>query len=112
MLVKLKERRPMAELLYFLEIGERLAHQCASAQAALAPTHKMQYFLEGQAKQEAFHAKIFSTARLWIAPRHRYQRTTLKPFELYSALLTDALGRKNFFEQAQRQQLLLVRCFY
>lgn len=68
MLVKPEERQPLAELLYFLELGEQLAHEVAATQATIAPTTKMHRFLEGQARQEAFHATVFRTSRMWIAP--------------------------------------------
>ena len=107
MLVNHRERRPIVELLYFLELGERLAHKCATAQAAMAPTSKMRQFLEGQAKQEAFHATIFQTAGRWIAPRYRNRPTTLQPFEEYTTLLRDTLNRKDFFESILAEQVIL-----
>lgn len=56
MLVRPDERVPIARLLRFLEQGERLAHECAHAQAALAPQAGMRHFLLGQARQEYAHA--------------------------------------------------------
>ena len=53
MLVRPDERVPIARLLTFLEYGERLAHDCAKAQAALAPEQGMQRFLTNQARQES-----------------------------------------------------------
>ena len=107
MLVNHQERRPIVELLYFLEIGERLAHKCAAAQAAMAPTSKMRQFLEGQAKQEALHATIFQTAGRWIAPRYRNRPSTLQPFEEYTTLLIDTLKRKDFYESILAEQVIL-----
>ena len=51
MLVRPDERVPLARLLQFLEHGERLAHDCARAQAALAPDAGARRFLAGQARQ-------------------------------------------------------------
>lgn len=107
MLVKSEERQPMVELLYFLEIGERLAHTCATAQSALAPTAKMGQFLAGQAKQEAFHATVFRTAGMWIEPRHRHRTRNLQPFEEYTSLLNDALNRHDFYESILAEQVIL-----
>ncbi len=107
MLVQPEERQPMAELLYFLEHGEKLAHQCAAMQARIAPTTPMSQFLEGQAKQEASHAIVFRTFRLWIAPRHRRTFHQNEPFEEYTALLMAALDRKDFFESILAEQIIL-----
>ena len=70
MLVYPEERVPIARLLTFLEQGERLAHDCARAQAGLARDGKMRRFLLGQARQEAVHAIVFQGAITWLAPRH------------------------------------------
>ena len=70
MLVKPDERVPLARLLKFIELGEQVAHDCAQAQAALAPEPGMQKFFSGQARQEKFHAMSFTWAIGWLAPRH------------------------------------------
>ena len=62
MLVRPDERVPIARLLTFLEYGERLAHDCAKAQAALAPDQGMQRFLASQARQESAHAWVVQGA--------------------------------------------------
>ena len=53
MLVHHDEKVPIARLLTFLEHGERLANECAKAQAALAPDAGSRRFLLSQARQEA-----------------------------------------------------------
>lgn len=107
MLVTTEERQPLAELLYFLELGEQLAHRCAKTQAELAPTTKMRRFLESQARQEAFHSTVFCSARLWIAPLHRPHLTKFEPLEEYEALMTSALDRKDFWESILAEQVIL-----
>ena len=51
MLVRHDEKVPIARLLTFLEHGERLANECAKAQAALAPDSGSRRFLLSQARQ-------------------------------------------------------------
>lgn len=52
MLVSHDEREPIARLLTFLEYGERMAHECAKAQAALAEDSGTRRFLLSQANQK------------------------------------------------------------
>ena len=49
MLLSPDERIPLARLMTFMEHAERLAHDCASAQATLAPEAGMRRFLRAQA---------------------------------------------------------------
>ncbi len=70
MLIDPHERVTLAHLLRFLELSERLAHDCALAQAALAPEPGMRRFLLTQARQEAFHAAAFQSVTSWLVPRH------------------------------------------
>lgn len=107
MLVKPEERQPLAELLYFLELGEQMAQECAAKQATIAPTDKMRRFLEGQARQEAFHATVFRTSRMWIAPLYPHPRKFNEPFEEYTAVMMAALHRKDFFESILAEQVIL-----
>lgn len=57
-----EERTPIARLLTFLELGERLAHRCAGRQALLALDSGSRRFLVGQARQEDGHALVFQGA--------------------------------------------------
>ncbi len=107
MLVRPDERRPLAELLRFLELGERLAHHCAAAQARLAPTPKMRRFLTSQARQEAFHATVFSQAALWIDPRHHTHAEPYTPLTEYERLILNALDRNDFLETIVAEQVIL-----
>jgi 1,2-phenylacetyl-CoA epoxidase catalytic subunit len=106
MLVRPDERVPIARLLTFLEHGERLAHDCASAQAALAP-EKQQRFLASQARQEAGHAWVFQGAIAWLAPKHLGDSPFLPALERYRTLLDAALQRGDFAETLMAEQIIL-----
>lgn len=107
MLVRPNERVPIARLLRFLEQGELLAHECAHAQAALAPETGMRRFLLGQARQEYVHASVFHTAVAWLAPRHLGACPVLPSLERYRARLVDAISRGSFFETVLAEQIIL-----
>jgi hypothetical protein len=107
MLVKPDERVPMARLLTLIERGERLAHDCAQAQAALAPEAGMRTFLLGQARQEGFHAVSFKWAIGWLAPRHVGNVPFLQPFDQYAKRLHAALQRDDFAESLLAEQIIL-----
>ena len=107
MLVHPDERVPLARLLQFLEHGERLAHDCAHAQAALAPDAGARCFLAGQARQEALHAAVFQGAVLWLAPRHLGVCPVLPPLERYRALVEEAIGERRFAETLLAGQIIL-----
>jgi hypothetical protein len=108
MLVYPAERTPIARLLQFLEYGERLAHDCASAQALLmADSPKLARFLRGQAWQEAAHARIFQAAIFWLAPRSVGGCPALPPLERYRTLLKDAIERHDLIESLLAEQVIL-----
>ena len=107
MLVRPDERVPIARLLTFLEYGERLAHDCARAQAALAPEQGMQRFLASQARQESAHAWVFQGAVAWLAPKHLGDSPFLPALEQYRALLEYALQRGDLAETLMAEQLIL-----
>lgn len=107
MLVTPSERVPIARLLTFLEHGERLAHDCARAQASLAPDRRMGRFLTAQARQEAMHALVFQGAIAWLAPRHLGDTPFLPALEQYRQLLEGALRRRDFLETLLAEQIIL-----
>lgn len=107
MLVHPDERVPIARLLTFLEYGEHLAHDCARAQAELAPEQGMQRFLLSQARQEAAHAWVFQGAIAWLAPKHLGDSPCLPALEQYRTLLEDALQRRDFSETLMAEQIIL-----
>ena len=83
MLVRHDEKVPIARLLTFLEHGERLANECAKAQAALASDSGSRHFLLSQARQEFAHGKIFQGVIVWLAPRHIGDAPFLPALEEY-----------------------------
>ena len=107
MLVRPDEQVPLARLLRFLEHGERLAHECAKAQTAIAPDNNMRRFLLGQARQEAFHDIVFQGAVAWLAPRHLGSCPLLAPLEHYRALIMAAIQAGNFAETILAEQIIL-----
>ena len=94
MLVHHDEKVPIARLLTFLEHGERVANECAKAQAALAPDSGSRRFLLSQARQEAAHALVFQGAIAWLAPRHLGNAPFLPALEEYRKRLDEALARQ------------------
>lgn len=107
MLVRPDERVPLARLLQFLEHGERLAHDCARAQTALAPDAGARRFLAGQARQETLHAAVFHSAVAWLAPRHLGACPVLPPLERYRALIEGAIRERHFAETLLAEQIIL-----
>ena len=107
MLVRPDEKVPIARLLTFLAHGERMAHDCAKAQATLCDDHQASRFLLSQAKQEAMHAVVFLGAIAWLAPRHLGEAPFLKPLEEYRVLLDDALARQDLLETFLAEQVIL-----
>jgi hypothetical protein len=106
-LVRPDEKVPIARLLMFLEQGERLANECAKAQAALAPDSGSRSFLLSQARQEAAHALVFQGAIAWLAPRHLGNAPFLPALEEYRKLLDHALARKDLIETFLAEQVIL-----
>lgn len=107
MLIHPSEKIPIARLLTFLEHGERLASECAKAQAALAPDSGSRRFLLSQARQEAAHAVVFQGAIAWLAPRHLGDAPFLPALEEYRKILNDALGRQDLLETFLAEQVIL-----
>lgn len=107
MLVHSDEKVPIARLLTFLEHGERLAHTCAKAQAALTADPGHRRFLLSQARQEAMHAMVFQGAVAWLAPRYLGNTSILPALEDYRKLIFDALARKDLIETVLAEQVIL-----
>jgi len=107
MLVSHDEREPIARLLTFLEHGERIAHECAKAQAALSNDSGTRRFLLSQAKQEAMHARVFQGAVAWLAPKHLCDAPFLPALEEYRRILDDALARRDLMETFLAEQVVL-----
>jgi hypothetical protein len=107
MLVHPDEKVPIARLLTFLEHGERMAHDCAKAQAGLAEDSGTRRFLLSQAKQEAMHARVFQGAIVWLAPKHFRDAPFLPALEAYRRILDDALARRDLMETFLAEQVVL-----
>jgi hypothetical protein len=107
MLVRPDERLPVARLLQFLEHGERLAHDCAKAQAALTTDPREARFLLTQARQEFAHALVFQGAVAWLAPRSVGSCPLLPPLERYRSLIEEAIRRGEFAETLMAEQIIL-----
>ena len=101
------EQVPIARLLTFLEHGERMANDCARAQATLVTDRGERRFLFSQARQEAMHACVFRGAIGWLAPKHLGDAPCLPAMEEYRAMLGDALNRQDLFETVLAEQLIL-----
>jgi hypothetical protein len=106
-LVRSDEKVPIARLLTFLEYGERMANECAKAQASLAPDFGSRRFLLSQARQEAGHALVFQGAIAWLAPKHLGDAPFLPALEEYRKLLNDALVRQDVLETFLAEQVIL-----
>jgi hypothetical protein len=102
-----EEKVPIARLLTFLEHGERMANECAKAQAALAPDSGSRSFLLSQARQEAAHALVFQGAVAGLAPRHLGDASFLPAVEEYREKLNDALAREDLLETFLAEQVIL-----
>ena len=107
MLVHHDEKVPIARLLTFLEHGERVANECAKAQAALAPDSGSRRFLLSQARQEAAHALVFQGAIAWLAPRHLGNAPFLPALEEYRKRLDEALARQDLLDTFLAEQVIL-----
>ena len=107
MLVHHDEKVPIARLLTFLEHGERLANECAKAQAALVLDSGSRRFLLSQARQEAAHGIVFQGAIAWLAPRHLGDAPFLPALEEYRKLLDEALARQDVLETFLAEQVIL-----
>ncbi|MDX2251095.1 MAG: hypothetical protein NW202_02310 [Nitrospira sp.] len=107
MLVHPDEKVPIARLLTFLEHGERMAHDCAKAQAGLAEDLGTRRFLLSQAKQEAIHARVFQGAIAWLAPKHLRDASFLPALEEYRRILDVALARRDLMETVLAEQVVL-----
>jgi len=106
-LVRPDEQVPIARLLTFLEHGERMANECAKAQAEMAPDAGSRRFLLSQARQEAAHALVFQGAIAWLAPKHLGDVPFLPALEEYRAILNDALRRRDLLETLLAEQVIL-----
>ena len=97
----------IARLFGFLVDAERLAHDCALAQAAIVPDASMRRFLLAQARQEAFHTRVFQGAIKCLAPHGVSSGPPFLPMARYRALLEGAIRRRDIPETLLAQQVIL-----
>lgn len=107
MLIHADERLPVARLLKFLELGERVAQACATSQAALAADPGARRFFRSQARQEGIHAGIFRAASAWLAPRHLGATPFFRPLDRYRRAIEQAVHRGDLAETLVAQQVVM-----
>ena len=91
MLLAADYRKRAARLFSFLALGERLSRDCARKQAKLATDKAMRRFLLMQARQEAFHNRLFESAVLYLTPRGIHRPPSLMSLTNYRDLIERAL---------------------
>ncbi len=107
MLVHGDERLPLARLLKFMELGERLAQSCATSQALLARDASTRRFFRRQARHEALHAAVFQAASDRLASRHLGSPPCFGPLDLYRRAIEQAVFRGDLAETLMGQQVIL-----
>ncbi len=90
-----------------LEEGERIAHDCASAQAGLAGRDGQRRFFLAQARQERMHAFLFGRVADWLAPRDPVSHPALAHLASYRRLLKSAIRRGDLLETVLAEQVVL-----
>ena len=63
------EKQHIARIISFFLSGEKVAHRCAARQAQICDDKNIKRFLRTQARQEKFHATVFQSEILWLAPK-------------------------------------------
>ena len=101
------ERKQIARLFNFLLQGEQLAFDCATRQAKIFPDQSSRRFLLSQARQEAFHAKIFKAGIGILMPRGIGDAMGKKSMQDYRRLLESALDRGDAAESLLAMQIIL-----
>ena len=100
-----EQRTQASRLFTALEYGEQLAHRCAVHQARFAESGQSACFLRAQARQEAFHARLFKQAADWSKPARRYRPpATLTAF---GAHLARAMDNRDTTECLVASQIVL-----
>lgn len=100
-----EQRSQSARLFAALEVGERLAHDCARKQAILLDDLRAQRFLQVQARQERVHARLFSNAANWLAPKQTF--ATPPALHSFGSRLQQALCRGDITESLVASQVVL-----
>ena len=107
MLLAADYRKQSARLFSFLALGEQLSRDCARKQAKLTNDKAMRRFLLRQARQEAFHKRLFEGAVLYLAHRGIRRPPSLLPLTRYRQLIERALHEGDLAETLLAQQVLM-----
>ena len=99
-------RRSAARLFALLRAGELVAEHVASRQATLVEDPFAKRFCRGQARQEAFHSRVFDTITHILCPKG-VRSLQVPAMPKYQALLDDALARGDIAESLMGQQVIL-----
>ncbi len=83
------EKQQIAQILSFFLSGEKLAHRCAKRQARMCDDIDMRRFFITQSRQEKFHAAVFQSAIMWLAPKG-IRCPAQKQMKNYEKILIDA----------------------
>ena len=105
MLVARDERHNAALLFALLRSGEVVAEHVARRQSKQTDG-RARVFLRGQARQEAFHAHVFTGAIRVLRPKGAASNCE-REMARYRQLLDDALDRGDFAETLVGQQVVL-----
>jgi len=101
------ERRQTARLFSFLMQGERLAFDCAGAQAKIFSDSKLCRFFANQARQERFHAQVFKAGIGILLPKGVEKPAGSAAMHHYGRLMADALARNDTMETLLGMQVVL-----
>jgi hypothetical protein len=99
--------RELARAATLLEAAERLAGRAASGQAAIAHEAGAVRFLVAQARQEAFHARVFATAAAALAPGPRVAHPGGQALAAYAARLDRDLEADDLWAAVVGIQVIL-----
>lgn len=98
-------RRSAARLFALLRAGELVAERVAGRQATLVEDPFAKRFCRGQARQEAFHSRVFDKVTHILCPKG-VRSLQLPAMPKYQALLDDALARGDIAESLLGQQVI------
>jgi hypothetical protein len=101
-----EEKINVARFLNFIFSSEKLAHICAAEQAKITEDRFLQRFLIGQSRQEKTHARTFSAAVLWLAPKG-VSCPADKHIKQYQSLLQDRIKNNELTTSILGLQVLL-----
>ncbi len=99
--------RELARAATLLEAAERLALHAASAQTAIVREPRAARFFALQARQEAFHARVFATTAAFLAPGPALAHPGEAALAAYRARLDGDLGAGDLWSSVVGVQVAL-----